>query len=288
MIDLQQTLRTNGYAIFHIDASVLNYPSNELPEALRLNMLMLCEEGKAEIEGNMRRVTLTKGSRLLGAQVFQTKIVNVSADFKAWVLLLADSFSRDITVGVPVKMLGVLFANPVKQVADPQEWALLNHLMESLYMYDTMKDSRHYVGLSGSIFRSMILVMAECEVNSGNTDEMPVYTMADTYFRDFVGLVSEHGDREHEVAFYANRLNITTKYLSDICKQKTEKGAKELISQILVSKLKHEILISGLSLKEISYKYAFADQSSMGKFFRKMTGMSPLAFKQAGGASSVE
>ncbi len=288
MIDLQQIVRTNGYAIFHIDASVQNYQDSGFPDASRMNMLMLCEEGKAEIENDMQHVSIEKGSRMLGAQVFQTKILNVSADFKAWVLLLADSFSRDITVGVPVKMLGVLFANPVKRVTDPQEWALLNHLMESLYMYDTMKDSKHYVGLSGSIFRSMILVMAECEVNSGNTDDMPVYTMADTYFRDFVRLVSDHSDREHEVAFYASRLNITTKYLSDICKQKTEKGAKELISQILVSKLKREILISGLSLKEISYKYAFADQSSMGKFFRKMTGMSPLAFKQAGGATLAE
>lgn len=288
MIDLQQTLRANGYAIFHIDASVQNYKSKELPNVPRMNMLVLCEEGRAEIEGNMQRVTLTKGSRLLGSQVYQTKILNVSADFKAWVLLLAESFSRDIAVGVPVKMLGALFANPVKQVTDEQEWALLNHLMASLYMYDTMKDSKHYVGLSGSIFRSMILVMAECEVNSGNADEVHVYTMADTYFRDFVTLVSEHSDKEHEVAFYANKLNITTKYLSDICKQKTEKGAKELISQILISKLKREILISGLSLKEISYKYAFADQSSMGKFFRKMTGMSPLAYKQAGGATSAE
>ena len=131
----------------------------------------------------------------------------------------------------------------------------------------------------------MLLVMVESETEENGDTKVKMYTMADTYFRDFVHLVSEHSDKEHEVAFYANRLNITTKYLSDICKQKTEKGAKELISEILISKLKREIRLSGLSLKEIAYKYAFADQSSMGKFFRKMTGLSPLAFKQAGGVT---
>lgn len=283
MIDLKQILQSNGYAIFHIDSSVQN---KNLPDDSRLSMMVLCEDGSAVLEGNMQRVTLTKGSRLLGAKVFQTKILEVSPDFQAWVLLVADSFSRDITVGMPFEKLGNLVARPVKQVTDDQEWELLIHLMKCLYMYDTMRGGKHTFEVTGCIFRSMLLVMVESETEENGDTKVKMYTMADTYFRDFVHLVSEHSDKEHEVAFYANRLNITTKYLSDICKQKTEKGAKELISEILISKLKREIRLSGLSLKEIAYKYAFADQSSMGKFFRKMTGLSPLAFKQAGGVTS--
>ena len=61
MIDLQQIVRTNGYAIFHIDASVQNYQDSGFPDASRMNMLMLCEEGKAEIENDMQHVSIEKG-----------------------------------------------------------------------------------------------------------------------------------------------------------------------------------------------------------------------------------
>lgn len=277
MINLQQILQTNGYAIFHIDASAQH---RELPEDPSLSMVVLCEEGTAVFEGNMQRFTLSKGYRLLGTKVFQTKMLEVTPDFQAWVLMVADSFSRDMTVGMPIEKLSALFTCPVNQIADAQVWDLLIHLMKSLYMYDTMQGCKHSAEVTGCIFRSMLLVMAEGEPAKGSDQKKPVYTMADTYFREFVHLASEHCDQEHEVAFYAGKLNITTKYLSDICKQKTSKGAKELISEMLISKLKREIRLSGLSLKEISYKYAFADQSSMGKFFRKMTGLSPMAFKQ--------
>lgn len=283
MRNLRQDLASMGYAVFRIDSSVKN---KQLPDNTRLNMLILCLSGEAVIDGNMQRLTLAKGARMLVPHVIQTKVLDVTPDFDAWVMVMEDSFSRDISVGVPTELLGLLFAHPVKVVTDEQEWKLLNSLMESMYLYDTMKSSRRSLEVSGCIFRSMLLVMAESEFNSGDFTKMPMYTMADTYFREFVRLVADHSAKEHEVAFYADRLNITTKYLSDICKQKTNKGAKELISGILISKLKRDIKLSGLSLKEISYMYGFADQSSMGKFFRKMTGLSPLAFKQSGGMVS--
>ena len=39
------------------------------------------------------------------------------------------------------------------------------------------------------------------------------------------------------------------------------------------------MVMSRKSIKTISYEYGFSDQSSMGKFFNKMTGMSPSDFK---------
>lgn len=35
-------------------------------------------------------------------------------------------------------------------------------------------------------------------------------------------------------------------------------------------------------VKEIADRYGFSDQSAFGKFFKKKTGLSPLAFRQRG------
>ena len=82
------------------------------------------------------------------------------------------------------------------------------------------------------------------------------------------------------MAFYAGKLSITAKYLNEVCKNKGGYKAKEMISLFLISKIKQEILMSGKSIKNIAYEYGFADQSSMGKFFSKITGMSPGEFKK--------
>ena len=283
MNETRELLHANGYAIHHIDASVETSKEYELANELRLNMLIFCEEGSAEIEFNMRHFSLSRGCRFFGAHMLQLKLSHLSSDFKAWVLLINGSFSRDVSVGMPVETLSVLFSEPVRAVTDSQEWDLLLSLMRSLHMYHMLDNGNHSSEVAGCLFRSMLLVMVESQIKSGNCSKVPTYTMADTYFRDFAYLVADYVEREHEVSFYADRLNITTKYLSDICKQKIGKGAKEIISEVLISNLKREVKMSGLSLKEISYKYAFADQSSMGKFFRKMTGVSPIEFKQAGG-----
>ncbi|MGM9868645.1 MAG: helix-turn-helix domain-containing protein [Sodaliphilus sp.] len=283
MKETRELLHTNGYAIYHIDASAEASEAYELSNELRLNMLIFCEEGHAEIEFNTQHFSLTRRCRFFGTHMLQLRMSQLSHDFKAWVLLLDGSFSRDVSVGMPIETLSVLYAEPVKVVSDAQEWDLLLTLMRSMHMYHTMGDGNHTSEVAGCLFRSMLLVMVESQIKSGNFSKVPTYTMADTYFRDFAYLVADHVESEHEVSFYADRLNITTKYLSDICKQKIGKGAKEMISEVLISKLKRDVKMSGLSLKEISYKYAFADQSSMGKFFRKMTGVSPLEFKQACG-----
>ena len=38
--------------------------------------------------------------------------------------------------------------------------------------------------------------------------------------------------------------------------------------------------MSGKSIKAIAYEYGFSDQSSMGKFFSKITGQSPSEFRK--------
>ena len=99
-------------------------------------------------------------------------------------------------------------------------------------------------------------------------------------FRRFIDLIYAHVDREHEVTFYGSKLNISPKYLSTISKLKCGRNAKDVISLFLISHIKRDIILTGKSIKTIAYDYGFADQSSLAKFFNKMTGMSPSQFKE--------
>ena len=231
----------------------------------------------------MEQVRAQAGSRICYTHVLEMRHLEVSSDFEAIALVMSDQFSFESVVGVETELLQSLFMTPVRQIDDPLRWNLLLNLVNSMSIYGSMSEGKFHHEIPRSIFRSIVIILGENEVeyaSTGSSSRMQGYSMADTYFRNFINLINDHVQREHEVAFYAEQLHITPKYLNEICKLKSGHKAKEIISTILVTLVKREITYSSKSMKELASEFNFSDQSSLGKFFRKLTGQSPLTFKR--------
>lgn len=100
-------------------------------------------------------------------------------------------------------------------------------------------------------------------------------------FQRFVVLVHEHCTEQREVAFYADRLCISTRYLSTIIRSVAHSTAKEFIDRSVVLEIKMLLGSTELSVQEIAYRLHFPDQSYLGRFFKKHTGVSPTEFRNA-------
>ncbi len=100
-------------------------------------------------------------------------------------------------------------------------------------------------------------------------------------FQRFVALVHEHCTEQREVAFYADRLCISTRYLSTIIRSVAHSTAKEFIDRSVVLEIKMLLGSTELSVQEIAYRLHFPDQSYLGRFFKKHTGVSPTEFRNA-------
>ena len=98
-------------------------------------------------------------------------------------------------------------------------------------------------------------------------------------FHRFVALVHEHSSREREVAFYADKLCISTRYLSTIVRNVAHSSAKELIDHSVVLEIKMLLQSTDLSVQEIAYRLHFPDQSYLGRYFKKHTGESPTEYR---------
>ncbi len=273
-------LEARGFVTLEITANDLC--KGEPPEP-KYDIIVLCNVGEAVIEMNMQRMKLTERTCLIVSHIFFMHAVSVSPDFHAWVLIVNDNFSLEVSVGMPTEMLEAIFRNPIRTVTNDAEWTMLTNFMQNIHIYDNLDYTTRSIEMAGCIFRCMMITMGEVEMCEQKAEPQFGYTMADTYFRRFIGFIEEHVKQEHEVMFYADKLNITPKYLSEICKQKSGHKAKEIISNVLIAKIKRDILLSGKSVKVIAYDYGFADQSSLGKFFRKLTGQSPSLFKKKNG-----
>lgn len=98
-------------------------------------------------------------------------------------------------------------------------------------------------------------------------------------FDQFIKLVSEYHTEQRNVGFYAQRLNLTPKYLSRIIRDASGRSAPEWIDDYVILEAKNLLKYSGLAIKEIVYKLNFPSQSVFYKFFKSHTGMTPTEYK---------
>lgn len=96
----------------------------------------------------------------------------------------------------------------------------------------------------------------------------------------FKNLVEGHSDKQHHVSWYANAMFISPDYLSKIVREYDGTSARVWINASIIEKAKFLMMQSDLTLKEISDKLNFPDQSSFGRFFKNNTGQSPKEYRR--------
>lgn len=275
----QEIINENGYCVF--DLTKENDRDSTTPVDARYTVIVLCYEGECMIEANMHTYKIRRGDCLCVGNVMYKTTVNMSDDFRAKVIVSLSSFAFDSIVGIPTGFMESIYTKPVVNIADEGVMSIINNYIMNLDMMQSIDLGYKKSELVALAYRSVMLMMATLRGVTAKTTQVP-YNQGDVYFRQFVELIDEHIKQEHEVAFYAGKLGITGKYLSEVCKLKSGHKAKEIISSFLISKIKQEMTMTGKSIKTIAYEYGFSDQSSMGKFFAKMTGMAPGDFRKSG------
>lgn len=90
----------------------------------------------------------------------------------------------------------------------------------------------------------------------------------------FFSLIMKHFKEKKDVAFYADKLCITSKYLSMVIKETSGKSAKDWLVEYVILEIKSLLKNTSLNIQEIATRTHFSNQSSLGRFFRKHTGMS--------------
>ena len=101
----------------------------------------------------------------------------------------------------------------------------------------------------------------------------------DIYNR-FVSLVTEHYRKAHDVAFYADRLCITTRYLSEVTSRVVGKSPKQIIADYIMSEAKMYLGTTRLTIQEIADRLGFSSQALFCKFFKSQENMSPSDYRK--------
>ena len=101
----------------------------------------------------------------------------------------------------------------------------------------------------------------------------------DIYLR-FRQAVKQYVREHYSVNDYAAILCITPRYLTTVVRRVSGQTALKLIEQETIDEIKSTLLHTQMTAKEISAQFHFPNTSFFGRFFKRLTGMTPREFRK--------
>ena len=99
-------------------------------------------------------------------------------------------------------------------------------------------------------------------------------------FLKLIQLIGRHYMTERGVTFYADKLFLSPKYLSELSKSMCGYTVQELVFKAITRKAMSLLDSTNKTVAEIANDFHFPNPSSFGTFFRKRTGMSPQKYRE--------
>lgn len=85
------------------------------------------------------------------------------------------------------------------------------------------------------------------------------------------------------VKYFADGVFLSPNYFGDLVKAHTGQTAREYIQRTIVRTMKNRLLASDAPVSDIAYEMGFQSPQHFSTLFKKATGMTPLAFRDAQG-----
>ena len=101
----------------------------------------------------------------------------------------------------------------------------------------------------------------------GLSPRMP--SSAESIFNMFIDIISTSYPKPRNVAYYADKLNITAKYLSVVCRKTDGRTASKIIDAYVVDDIRKLLLTTRKSIKEISNELRFPNTSFFVRYVKK-------------------
>lgn len=100
------------------------------------------------------------------------------------------------------------------------------------------------------------------------------------HFQRFLDLLHSIEVKHHTVEWYADKLCISPKYLSALCKKHSGKTANEWITEQVLEDIRYYLKQTDYSIKQICDQLGFPNSSFFGRYVKEHFGQTPAYFRQ--------
>lgn len=244
-------------------------------------LTLLHKKGSARVLINFEEYLIKERTHVIMFPNSTISIIEASDDFELYYVGFKPEFMSQKVMRIDTNIISILEKCPCYHHKE-DTFELILSITKLIIHFFEEKDNTN----SDKIITSFInIIFLDIEDKLKRNINLEYWNETKTgrqeeLFKRFMYLVHRNSHLNKEVSFYANELCITPRYLANIVKGVTgDKTAKQIIDENVIAEIK--FLLSGnMTIKEIVTYMNFPDQSFMGKYFRKHTGMTLLKFKK--------
>jgi len=146
--------------------------------------------------------------------------------------------------------------------------------------YRTSIESEVKTRMLHTILYSCILYMHKLQLQEAGL----VYDTADSLVKnrivEYIQLLNMYFKEESSLAFYADKMFLSLKALTEICKRGSGWTPKAIMQSKLLIESKRLLIFDARPISDIASEFGFADTAAFLRFFSEQAGVSPKEFRE--------
>ena len=221
--------------------------------------LVITTEKTSDIDSTANELRLSAHDMLIVSFQKQVNITDISKNFEAECILVDEFISND----------AMFHLSKERNKSTLDIFHIIRDIVRHQHIYK--------VEMIRSMFNVLRLSIAEmpyeeCSVTSDLKHKKEVYEI-------FLHHLYRNFRSERQIRFYADKLHISTTYLSRLVKEISGSTVNDHVSSLIYKEICNLLKQQEMTMGEIADSLNFSDQSAMSNFFKQRAGISPLAYR---------
>lgn len=243
-------------------------------------ILLLCTKGRSTIMLNDRNYNMAENDLFICRPSHVLETLMLSVDFECICVCMSKEYMQNILLlsNSSWNMRVYIENNPVVHI-NAEDSRLIIQYAQLMKTTMALRNRHHYKKIIMALMYALSFDFSNM-FEHVVTNDAPVYSSAEKTFNDFFDLLTSTTPRRRSVAYYADKLNITSKYLSVICKKVSGRPALEIITEYAVKEIETRLQKHDKSIKGIAAELGFENISYFSKYFKHYKGISPKKYRE--------
>lgn len=241
----------------------------------------ICMKGKARAKIDFKEYNVEKDSIIIILPGHILELLEQSEDFFIELLTFSDEFVIDMPLPKDLQIVKKIALNPVINALENNINTLIDYHSFIIKTFETRKDSPFLAEMIKGLLYSLIMELATIYQDHSHIHSKKKNSRYEELTEHFFLLLFDHYKEERNVSFYADKICITPKHLSVILKETTGHPVNSWIDDTVIMGAKSLLKSTSFTVLQISEELNFPTASYFGRFFKRLTGMTPLEYRDS-------
>ncbi len=269
-----------------IDTEKLDVPASQIGTKVIADLYMIALKDKdCGIEYGRNHYDFAEGVMVFSApkQVSTVEKEMKPGDIKGWMLYFHPDLIRNTHLSEVMNEYSFFNYDVVEalHLSDDEE-KLINETVKNIQSEFTQRIDNHTQRVINSnleLLLNLCLRFYERQFNTRAAQNKDVYSIFERSLKDYFLSEKQLEYSMPSVDYFADKVNLSSHYFSDVLKKETGRSAKDHINDYVIELAKNQLLGTNKSVSEIAYDLGFNYPHYFTRLFKNKTGYTPSEYK---------